>query len=143
MTIHLPSVRMEPEKITINLTPVDLGKLDVLVSQGMYASRSDAIRTGIRRLLEAHESDVESAVTRNTMTVGVVQFAKRDLEEHQARGEKVRARTVGLVWLANDITPELADDVFESIYVLGSLRGPRDVLDRLEPKITRGWQRKG
>ena len=32
---------VETEKITINLNVVDLGKIDLLVSQGFYSNRSD------------------------------------------------------------------------------------------------------
>ena len=38
------------EKITINLGPVDLGRIDVLVEQGLYSNRSDAIRTELQQL---------------------------------------------------------------------------------------------
>ncbi|MFN2218230.1 MAG: hypothetical protein ACK2UA_06470, partial [Anaerolineae bacterium] len=35
----------DTEKITINLSVVDLGQVDLLVEQGLYSSRSDLIRT--------------------------------------------------------------------------------------------------
>lgn len=36
------------EKITINLGPVDLGRIDLLVDEGSYGSRTDFIRDAIR-----------------------------------------------------------------------------------------------
>ena len=37
------------EKITINVGLVDLGQIDLLVSEGFFANRTDFIRTAIRR----------------------------------------------------------------------------------------------
>ena len=39
----------ESEKITINLGFVDLGQIDLLVSDGFYANRTDFIRTAISK----------------------------------------------------------------------------------------------
>lgn len=132
---------MDAEKITVNLTPVDLGKIDVLVGQGMFASRTDMIRAAIRRELSLHDDVVAQTVTRNAYMVGVEVHGRRDLERRRERGERIRAKVVGLVKFGSDVTPELADDVFEHIQVLGALRGPKDVLDRLAPKIDRGLSR--
>ena len=35
---------MEAEKITINLSAVDLGRIDLLAEEGFYSSRTDFIR---------------------------------------------------------------------------------------------------
>ena len=40
------------EKMTINVGLVDLGQIDLLVDEGLYANRTDFIRTAIRRQLE-------------------------------------------------------------------------------------------
>jgi len=36
----------DQEKITINMSAVDLGKIDLLVQEGLYSNRTDFIRTG-------------------------------------------------------------------------------------------------
>ena len=43
---------VETEKITINMNVVDLGKVDLLVSQGYYSNRTDLIRTAIRNAIK-------------------------------------------------------------------------------------------
>ena len=50
----------DTEKITINLGPVDLGRIDVLVEQGLYTNRSDLIRTAIRSQLEKNEALIQA-----------------------------------------------------------------------------------
>ena len=49
----------DTEKITINLSVVDLGQVDLLVEQGLYSSRSDLIRTAIRNQLSTHGDVVQ------------------------------------------------------------------------------------
>ena len=46
-------LRSKRAKITINLGLVDLGQIDLLVDEGFYASRTDFIRTAIRRQLDS------------------------------------------------------------------------------------------
>ncbi len=48
----------DTEKITINMSAVDLGKVDLLVSEGLYSNRTDFIRTGIRSQLEKHTFEI-------------------------------------------------------------------------------------
>ena len=40
------------EKITVNLGPVDLGRIDLLVQEGHFSTRTDFIRTAVRNQLE-------------------------------------------------------------------------------------------
>ena len=125
----------DSEKLTINMVPVDLGKIDLLVGQGLYASRSDLIRTAVRRLLDAHDSTVQDAVARESFSVGIIIHDRASLERKEA---PVRLRVLGMLRFAKDVTPELAEEVIEHISIRGVLRGPRPVLDRLAPRIDRG-----
>lgn len=132
---------MEAEKLTINVTPVDLGRMDILVRQGLYQNRADLIRTAIRKELDLNQEIVADTITKDAYWVGIEFHSAKDLEKRKARGEKLRLRTVGMIRLANDITPDLADEVFESITVRGSLRASPAVLERLAPKIEGGKKR--
>lgn len=126
---------MDSEKLTINVTPVDLGKMDVLVAQGVFTNRADLIRTAIRRELDQHDTMVRETITRDAYWVGIEVHSKKDLERLKAQGKRLRLRTVGMIKLANDITPELADEVFESISVRGILRAPKPVLEKLGDRV--------
>ena len=81
----------DSEKITINMSVVDLGKVDLLVEEGFYSNRTDFIRTSIRNQLDRHSDEVKQSVTRKTMAVGVVGYGRKVLEARQAAGEKVSA----------------------------------------------------
>lgn len=125
----------DSEKITINMSVVDLGKIDLLVEEGFYSNRTDFIRTGIRNQLDKHTEDVKQTVTRKTMAVGVVTYGRKSLEKRRAAGEKISAWVVGSLIIADDVTAELALDTFESIKVYGVLKASDKVKNALADRI--------
>lgn len=128
---------MGQEKVTINLTPLELGKIDLLVEQGEFTSRTDAIRSAVRRELDLHTDLIAETVKRNYFTVGIEFHSRKDLEKYKARGERVAIKAVGLIKLADDIDPDLADAVIESVKVLGVFRARPDVLKRLSDRVAK------
>lgn len=125
------------EKLSVNLGPVDLGTIDVLVEEGFYATRADFIRSAVRRQLEEHKAAVADAITRREFTVGYVRHNRTDLEAAKKRKQRLDIRVVGVLHLADDIDADLADAVIERLDVLGSLRAPKAVLDRLGDRVSR------
>lgn len=112
----------EAEKITINMNVVDLGKVDLLVSEGFYSNRTDFIRTAIRNQLDRHDAVLDATVRRLELSIGVIFFNRRDLEKLQANGSKLNLAIAGLLSLAKDVPPELAAEVIESVRVRGVFR---------------------
>src|SRR5579859_1395922 len=96
------------EKITINVGPVDLGQIDLLVSEGFFANRTDFIRTAIRRQIESRANSVDSTVARRQLTLGTEHYGRRDLEALRDSGRMVELRVLGLATIAEDVSPELA-----------------------------------
>jgi Arc/MetJ-type ribon-helix-helix transcriptional regulator len=115
------------EKITINIGLIDLGQIDLLVDEGFYANRTDFIRTAIRRQLESRAAAVDQTMSRRTLTLGAQHYSRQDLESHLAAGRSVQIRALGLVTVANDVTPELALATIESVEVLGAFRASKAV----------------
>lgn len=111
----------DAEKITINLGFVDLGQIDLLVSEGFYGNRTDFIRTAIRNQLAWHADSVAQAVSRKTLVLGLQHITAEDLQAARAAGRKVQIRALGLVSIAPEVTPELALATIESLDVLGAL----------------------
>jgi Arc/MetJ-type ribon-helix-helix transcriptional regulator len=109
----------DTEKITINMSAVDLGKIDLLVQEGMYSNRTDFIRTAIRSQLEKHTFEIQQTVTRHSFVIGVLTYSRSDLEKYRAKGEKMTIAIMGLLHLHEDISPNLAEEVIESIRVRG------------------------
>ena len=129
---------METEKVCVNLPAAELGKIDVLVAEGLYASRTDVIRSGIRHMLEAHEDTVRRVV--HSAMVGYQLLPKSELEVARSHGRKLSLFVVGVMRISNNVSPDLADAAIDRIRILGAIRGPEDVLKRIEDRIIRGGQ---
>jgi Arc/MetJ-type ribon-helix-helix transcriptional regulator len=113
------SVMSESEKVTINMSAVDLGKVDLLVQEGLYSNRTDFIRTAIRNLLDKHSLEIQQSVVRHSYVVGVLSYDRSDLEKKRVKGERLTISVLGLLHLHDDITAELAEAVIGSIQVRG------------------------
>jgi Arc/MetJ-type ribon-helix-helix transcriptional regulator len=109
----------DTEKITINMSAVDLGKVDTLVIEGLYSNRTDFIRTAIRSQLEKHTFEIQQSVTRHSSVIGVVSYSRADLEKRKQKGKKLSLSVIGMLQLHDDVPPELALDVIEEIKVRG------------------------
>jgi len=119
--------REKSEKITINVGLVDLGQIDLLVSEGFFGNRTDFIRTAIRRQLESRSSAVDRTVARRELILGSEHYGRRDLEALRDAGRMVELRMLGLASIADDVSPELALETIAAVEVLGAFRAPRAV----------------
>jgi Arc/MetJ-type ribon-helix-helix transcriptional regulator len=124
----------ETEKITINLGSVDLGKIDLLVEEGLYHNRTDFIRTAIRNLLDKHQDVVKQATTRRSSVIGVLIYDHNDLEKARRKNEKLDMNVIGSIILAEDIDPELARQTIERIQIRGIFKASQAVKEALEDR---------
>jgi Arc/MetJ-type ribon-helix-helix transcriptional regulator len=109
----------ESEKITINMGAVDLGKVDLLVDEGLYSNRTDFIRTAIRSQIEKHHAEVQQAVARHSFLIGVLAYDRKALERLKAKGKRITITVIGMLTLARDVSPDLAAAVIQSMRVHG------------------------
>jgi Arc/MetJ-type ribon-helix-helix transcriptional regulator len=123
------------EKITINLGLVDLGQIDLLVQEGFYTNRTDFVRTAIRNQLATHADVVKRMVARKMLVLGMQHYTRSDLEAVRTAGEKLQISVLGLVSIAEDVSPELALATIDSIEVLGALRASAAVKAVLAGRI--------
>lgn len=125
----------ESEKITINLGMIDLGQIDLLVSEGFYSNRTDLIRTAIRNQLNAHAEVVRQTVARRSLVLGMHHYSRTDLETAQQAGIRLQIQVLGMASIANDVSVELALATIESISVLGALHASNAVKAALAERI--------
>lgn len=125
----------ETEKLTINLGVIDLGQIDLLVGEGFYGNRTDFIRTAIRNQLGTHADALKQTIARRTLTLGLQQFTKADLEAARKAGQKLEIKVLGLAVIAADVTPELARATIASLTVLGALQASAAVKAALADRI--------
>jgi Arc/MetJ-type ribon-helix-helix transcriptional regulator len=125
----------DTEKMTINLGVVDLGQIDLLVQEGFYSNRTDLIRTAIRNQLTLHGDVVRSTVARRTLQLGLQSLSRADLERARASRQMLRIQVVGLVRIADDVTPDLARATIASVEVLGAFHASPKVREALRDRI--------
>ena len=130
---------METEKVCVNLSGAELGAIDVLVAQGLFTSRSDVIRAGIREVTERHAVALER-VTKHATCLGVMLLTRGHLEQVVSKGERLHVLVVGILRISSDVTPELADEAIDRVQLLGSLKASPAVLDRLGDRISRNLE---
>ena len=130
---------METEKVCINLPAAELGKIDVLVAEGLFASRTDLIRSGIRSILDVHD-DAVRRVARTEARIGYQLLMRSELEAARNSRQKLTLFVVGVLRIQGSVTPDLADATIDRIRIFGTVRGPAEVLTRLEDRIIRGGE---
>ena len=121
----------DTEKISFNISVVDMGQVDLLIDQGFYSSRTDFLVAAVRNLLASHNTTVKQAVERRLMTLGVALFTREDLEARVASGTPVDIRVVGVLKISDDVTPDLARTAIRSVTVFGKIRARPDVISAL------------
>lgn len=125
----------DSEKITINLGPVDLGRIDLLVQEGFYGNRTDLIRTAVRGLLDRHAEDSRTLIARQRLDLGLRRYDRMELEAAVAAGEVLDIRVLGLVSIGPEVTPELARAAIRSLTVLGTLQASPAIRSALADRI--------
>ena len=125
----------DTEKLTINLGVVDLGHVDLLVRDGFYSNRSDFIRAAIRNQLAGHAVETKKSIVRQTLELGIRYYSRPDLERVKAAGERLEIRVLGLVSIADDVTPALALATIDSITVLGAFHAASRVKTALADRL--------
>jgi Arc/MetJ-type ribon-helix-helix transcriptional regulator len=128
---------METEKVCVNLPAAELGKIDVLVAEGLFASRTDVIRNGIRLVLDHHEDTIQRASLTDAR-IGYQLLTKTELSAARARPRRLQIVVIGVLRIQGSVTPDLADETIDRIRIFGAVRGPAEVLSRIEDRIIRG-----
>ena len=126
----------DTEKITINMSVVDLGKIDLLVEEGFYQNRTDFIRNAIRLQLEKHEPSIQRSITRNSFAMGLAIYDRSDLERTLQKGEMRQFHIIGMLVLNDDIPPALAVQTIESVRVKGVFKASDAVKEALKGRIS-------
>jgi Arc/MetJ-type ribon-helix-helix transcriptional regulator len=126
LTSRVPSPRKPKldlgEKLAVNVPYVDLGHIDLLVSEGIYASRDELIRTAIRNQLDKHAEMVRQSVIRRSLDLGIRRLDRKTLEAVLESGEKLDLKVLGLLIVDEDVDVSLAVETIASIQLLGAMQ---------------------
>lgn len=136
------------EKLTINLPPVEIARIDMLVEAGYYPSRAEFIRAAIRKTLDGHQEFITKRLEELTLeeksagqkkvdlvaTVGVQILSKDAFEKAIMQGRKLSIKVVGMLVLKKDVKPEHVQNAVETVKIYGILRASPQVKKALLEK---------
>jgi Arc/MetJ-type ribon-helix-helix transcriptional regulator len=125
----------DTEKVSFNISVVDLGKIDLLVEQGHYASRTDFMVAAVRTQLLTHTTTVQELLLRQPVVMGASIYGRKALEQMVAKGKQLDISVVGLCMFTKDVTPQLALAAVRSIKVRGALRASAEVKAALRERM--------
>lgn len=134
------------EKLTINLPPVEIARIDALIEAGLYPSRTEFIRSSVRKTLDSHaeliskqfrkfEIDEEDRTEGEIVKlggIGIIKISKELLEKAIKKGKKCQIRVAGLLIIAKDVPPGLVKRGVDSIKVFGSIKASNSVKEELK-----------
>ena len=106
------------EKLTINISVVDLGEIDYLVEQGFYGNRTDFLRTAIKGQLQSHRAWLNKEVVAKTLEIGVIRLRTEDLCNKDYQDYAV----LGKLIIDESVSLEDLKAVFRSIKVYGKVQ---------------------
>jgi len=109
------------EKVSVNLSAVEIGQIDFLVERGLYDNRTDFIRSSVRKSLEKHEQEIADFVntekargliagiekddTQLSFAIGVMIISHEYLQGYVQSGKMLNIRSIGLLRFTDDVTP--------------------------------------
>ena len=115
------------QKFDVTMGLDELKQVDLLVEQGLYASREAFLQSAARNLLHEHGMDLPQAVANRLTVAGIVMHNRKSLERLLAAGRQVELNVTGILRLSDDVTPELACAVIQSFKVCGAFQASPEV----------------
>ena len=139
------------EKLTINLPPIEIGRIDLIIEAGLYPSRTEFIRAAIRKTLDSYQDFIDYRIeeiqkeleeiekTRESSKyamkffgIGVIRISRKSFEKAMREGKKIYIHAIGVLSLDPGITPVMIEKTVEKIRVYGVLQASPKVKDALE-----------
>ena len=125
---------VKTDKVSVNLSAMELGQIDFLVEKGYFDNRSDFIRTSTRKalgnytdefkqFLESEQSNQQKQPEKSSyvITLGINNLSKDYITDNINNGRKVFIRVVGLLHISDKVTAEEIKKSVISCKVYGKL----------------------
>ena len=119
--------RPKSQKFDVTMGSDELKQVDLLVEQGLYASREAFLQSAARNLLHEHGMELPQATASRLTVAGIVMHNRKSLERLLAAGRQVELNVTGILRLNDDVTPELASAVIKSLKVCGAFQASPEV----------------
>lgn len=133
------------KKLTISLSVLDLAKMDILVDNLYYSSRSEFIREAVRKQLSSNEDDIQGLYDReidvyqnerkiNMGGIGVVYLRYEKLIKAIESNMLIDIVVIGALWIDSEITLDLIERGLDNIKVYGNIKASKEIRDYITNK---------
>ena len=142
---------MKSEKVTINLSSVELAQIDFLVEKGLYASRSDFIRLATRKQTEEHKKEIDNFLDPSAQGfglgvlgslgaeadlkfwgLGVLYIDQNEIERLILADGKLDIRAIGVLKVDKNVNPEQFRQVLKRVKISGKVSAEPEVKKIIE-----------
>lgn len=113
------------EKVSFNISQIDLGKIDYLIENGFYGNRTEFIRAAIKRELDTSDKWLKNEFIAKQIEMGNVTISKSNLNLYDKPTDLI---VIGKLTIDNDILLEDLKEVFKTLKVFGK----KDILDSIK-----------
>jgi Arc/MetJ-type ribon-helix-helix transcriptional regulator len=126
---------LKQTKIEATMGAEELHQVNLLVEQGLYASREAFLRSAARNLLHEHGMDLPQTTASRLTVAGIVLHNRKSLERLLAAARQMELNVTGILRIRDDVTPELACAVIKSLKVCGAFQASPEVKAALGDRI--------
>jgi len=120
---------MSSEKVSFNISVVDLGKIEMLVDRGVYTNRTDFITKALVHELSKNEDVIQQFKKDYNWAIGIQVVSKKEIEQCIKDNKKMKIYTLGMLIIDKGVTLEEAIASIESITVFGKFKASDDIKD--------------
>ena len=113
------------EKITINVNTADLGKIDLLVHEGYYASRTEFIKNAIKMQLDKNDDEIKKLLlseNKKDWFIGVFVLTADELQAMKRQGQVKKICGTGMLVIEKNVCLELMKATISAIEIYGVCR---------------------
>ncbi len=132
---------MNTEKITLNISAIDLANIDLLVENGFAINRSEFMKTAIKQYLSNLEDETkllikneESQAKKNRLgwVFGGYYLTKDAVQKYIANQENVRLIVYGFLMVEEGITTDQLSKCITSVKVFGVIKADKQIKEYLK-----------
>lgn len=122
---------MITEGISVDVNVVDIGRIELLISEGLYTDKEDFINRAISRELTNHEDVIVNMIKELDSELhfhfGNVILDNEKLMNMKFSNKKKKLLVVGRLTVEQDVSLQLIKEVVESIKVFGPCNAPQEI----------------
>jgi metal-responsive CopG/Arc/MetJ family transcriptional regulator len=129
---------MSTEKITLNVSAIDLANVDLLVENGFASNRSELMKTAIKQYLNNLDKETKQLILvekneaeryKKHWIFGIQRLSFETINHYIEQNERWSIVTYGMLIIDSKITLSQMKQCIDDIKVFGAMRANKDVRD--------------